>query len=579
MPQNTPEVQDEEVIEINDDDDSHQDAVQRRLRDRSTITRPARYEINYAECEVPGSFKETISGPDANNWKGAIQEELEAHQKNGTWSIIQAEEGQRLIDSRWVFRLIQNSSGEIRRYKARLCARGFMQEHGIDYSETFSPVVRYSSVRVFLSIVASKDLELVQFDIKTAFLYGKIDKKIFMKIPEGVTVKNTGKLMVCKLNKALYGLKQAPRCWNLEIKSFFNRFKFETAEADSCIFHGQIRGDDVYLALFVDDGLIAAKNHSSLYKILDILKESFEITVGNTDTFVGLQIKRDRKEKKLLVHQEAYTKRLIDKFGMKDAKSISIPADTHTVLQPIEDEFVPRENVPYREAVGSLLFLATATRPDIAFAVNQVSRYLEKHDDSHWQAIKRIIRHLQGTANFGICFSANSSAFQLLGYSDADYASDKGTRRSTSGYVFLLASEPITWSSERQKMVTLSTTEAEYVAATSATKEVIWLRRLLKDFGCGCVGASDLYVDNQSAIKLAKNPEYHKRTKHIDIRFHFIREKVASQEINLEYVPSELQLADILTKALPKERFCQLRDNLVTSLGSLKLSSEGSVEE
>lgn len=263
---------------------------------------------------------------------------------------------------------------------------------------------------------------------------------------------------------------------------------------------------------------------------------------------------------------------------MIDAKTVSVPADPHSHLQPVKDEDDCKVKVPFREAVGSLMFLAVVSRPDIAFAVNVVSRYLSSYDSSHWEAVKRIIRYLKGTVNVGIKYENGGSALKLSGYSDADFASDVGTCRSTTGYVFTLAGGPVTWSSQRQKFVTLSTTEAEYVAAASAAKEAIWLKKLLNDIGCQCSQATTLYIDNQSAIRLVKNPEFHKRTKHIDIRYHFIREKVESNELAVSFIPSNLQLADIFTKALPRDRFSFLCTSLRIKNEPAEHSSGGSVE-
>lgn len=250
-----------------------------------------------------------------------------------------------------------------------------------------------------------------------------------------------------------------------------------------------------------------------------------------------------------------------EKFGMTEAKTLNVPVDPHVNLQyPNNDKALI--NVPYREALGSLMFLAIVFRPDTAFAVGLVSRFVEQHDENHWQAVKRIFRYLLGTITLGFIYKMGGSNFGLAGYSDADFAGEVNTRRSTFEYLFLLAGGPVTWSSRRQRLVTLSTTEAEYVAAADAAKEIMWLRQLLRNVGCDMSRATVLRIDNQSSIKLIKNPEYHKRMKHIVIRHHFIREKVKSSEIETLYVPSDSQLADIFTKTLAKERFICLHKRI-----------------
>jgi transposase InsO family protein len=300
----TEEVADMEVQEL------QQETSQRTLRDRANLRAPTRYESNVAEYNVPLTYTEATQSADAPQWIDAINSELKAHQENGTWSLVERNPGVKTIDSKWVFKLMRNPEGDVYRYKARLCARGFLQQRGVDYNETFAPVVRYDSIRVLLALVAAEDLELAQFDIQTAFLHGQLEEEIYMEVPEGLSgekqSKSAQKSAVCKLNKSLYGLKQAPRCWNKKFSAFLHEFCFKETEADQCIFVGNIGNESVYLALFVDDGLIAAKSLDTLDIMLGRLSETFKITIGDTSMFVGMQIKRDRAKQKLFIHQSAY---------------------------------------------------------------------------------------------------------------------------------------------------------------------------------------------------------------------------------------------------------------------------------
>lgn len=590
LPRDAPD--EEDVIEILDDDEDEEEvytdpeepeppAVRARnptpprpapedegrvLRNRAEIRPPIRYEVDVAEYVAPSSYSEAMNSNDAAQWARAIQEELQAHERNRTWSLVSRTPGQQVIDSRWVFRVKQDSETQSKKFKARLCARGFKQRPGIDFSETFAPVVRYDSLRTVLATVAERDLELMQFDVQTAFLYGQLKEEIYMEIPEGFSseknaVNSETSDVVCKLEKSLYGLKQAPRCWNEKFHEFLNEYEFEASEADQCVLIGKVENERVYLAIFVDDGLVAARSKHTLETILNKLNTAFNITIGDASLFVGLQIKRDRDSKSLSIHQAAYTKKIIERFNMSDSKAIGVPADPHMILLPVE-QGSETINVPYREAVGSLMFLAVVSRPDIAFAVNSVSKFTNNHNQSHWQAIKRILAYLNGTIDYGIMYQSGGSKSNLRGYSDADFAGDVETRRSTTGFVFFLSNGPITWSSARQKLITLSTTESEYVAASAATKEAIWLRKLIKSLEFSCEEPTVLFVDNLNAIRLVKNAEFHKRTKHIDIRYHYIREKAKNNEIRVEHIASEIQRADIFTKALPKERFKMLRESL-----------------
>ncbi|KMQ88959.1 putative retrotransposon, partial [Lasius niger] len=458
----------------------------RTLRDRALLKLPARYEINIAEYHVPEAISEAVSGPEGAKWKQAIEYELEAHERNKTWTLMPRVSGEKTIDSKWVFKALRNEDGSVWRFKARLCARGFQQREGVDYIETFSPVVRYDSLRVLLATITQDDLEAAQFDVGTAFLHRDLQENIRMEVPVGLDVSKEmcdRENLVCKLNKSLYGLKQAPRCWNIKFSSFLRRFNFKETNADKCIFFGEYEGSVVYLALFVDDGIIAAKSNKVLESIIKSLKESFNITLGNCSCFVGLQILRDRENRTMFIHQTAYAKQLINKFGMKNAKEVSVPADPHTVLYPVVEYREKDCKVPYRKAVGSLMFLAIVSRPDIAYAVNNVSKFLNNYDISHWQAVKRIISYLTDTIGQGIEYRGDGGKCELMGFSDADYAGDIGTRRSTTGYAFLMANGLVSWSSQRQKLVSMSTTESEYIATSTASREATWVRSFLYGIG------------------------------------------------------------------------------------------------
>lgn len=361
-------------------------AQRRQLRDRESIKLPARYQANFAEWETPNSFEEAVSGKNAEKWREAIQEELQAHEQNKMWTLVPARKGRTPIDYKWVFKIQRTASGDVSRFKARLCARGFLQKPGLDYSETFSPVVRYDSLRILLALVAHEDLEMTQFDVKTAFLHGKLKEDIFMKIPEDLDVTSELKESVCKLQKSLYGLKQASRCWNEKFSSFLKQFDFSESEADKCVFRGRIKSHDVYLALYVDDGVIASKSKLSLECVIRALQSAYDIMLGDMSVFAGMQIERNRAEKSIFLHQRAYLESVIKKFNLNDARTVSVPADPQSCLQPANEEKNCQAKIPYRKAVGSLMFLTVVCRPNIAFAVNAVSRYLSNFNNSHWEA-------------------------------------------------------------------------------------------------------------------------------------------------------------------------------------------------
>lgn len=501
---------------------NEKNVVEERLRNRDAVQNsPNQQMINFAMViflDEPKTYNEAIHAAENKHWTHAMNEEYDALVKNRTWTLVKPPTGQKIIDNRWVFKVKQNTDGSIERYKARLVVRGFTQEYGIDYQETFSPVVKFTSIRSILALAAANKMKLKQFDIKTAFLNGNLEEDVYMKQPIGYS---DGSGRVCKLSKSLYGLKQASRCWNKRFTNFIKDFGFTECQADPCVFVRRNKQSQTILAIYVDDGLIASNDDKEVQAIVAHLKREFEIKDFEAKCFLGFEIEH-RTDGSIRIHQAAYAKRFIDRFHMTDCKTISTPMDPNQNLGDFKAE--EKVDFPYREAVGSLMYLAVATRPDISFAVGCVSRYLENPALAHVNAVKRILRYIKATLNFGIVYEAKID-LPIIGYSDADYAGDTETRRSTSGYVFLFGSSAVSWGSVRQKSVSLSTTESEYIAASDAVKELVWLERLIAQITSKKRIKSLFRMDNQSAVRLIKNPEFHKRTKHVDVRYHFIREK------------------------------------------------------
>ncbi|UYV71898.1 hypothetical protein LAZ67_9000983 [Cordylochernes scorpioides] len=367
------------------------------LRDRSNISKPQRYidaEINIAEGLEPKTYKEAMDSPNAQFWKEAMNEEMNSLTENDVYECTTLPPGQKPIDCKWVLKTKLNSKGEITRYKARLVAKGFAQKKGIDYEETFSPVARHDTIRTLLAIAANEDLKLVQFDIKTAFLYGDLQDQIYIKQPEGF---NNGTDLVWKLKKSLYGLKQSPRCWNQKIVNFMKERCLKESTADPCLFFRKTNDHLLIIAIYVDDGIIAGTNEQEIKEFLDELMFSFKITSEPLNYFLGIEIER-QPDGSIFINQKAYIKRILEKFNMSQANKVGTPTDNSTV--PGEAEIL--ENVPFREAIGSLMHLSCLTRPDITFALNKVSQKLAAPTKYDWEAVKRIFKYLVGTTEYGI---------------------------------------------------------------------------------------------------------------------------------------------------------------------------------
>lgn len=520
-----------------------------------------------ADINEPSDIFEAWRGDYSTNWKDATNSEYDSLLSNHTWDLVPLPEGKNVVGSRWVFKVKRNADGLIEKFKARLVAQGYSQSHGLDYQEVFSPVVRYSSIRSLLVMANIYDWECHQMDVKTAFLQGDLDEEIYMKQPDGYINKKKPN-HVCKLNKSIYGLKQAARCWNHAIDSFLKSEGYKNSSADSCLYIKSVKQrngkvDFIILALYVDDILLFSNNIDLLMEEKISLGKRFKVEdLGEVHYVLGMSVKRDRKSRTLSISQPKYLEGILKRSNMDKCKPVSTPLEQGRKFQQLSEDEKPVNVQGYQMIIGCLTYATTATRPDLAAAVGILSKFMAKPGKDHWTGIKRILRYVQGTLNYGLVYSATDKSHVLVGYSDADWAGDLDTRRSTSGYVFQIQGNTVSWCSKRQASVSKSSTEAEYIALSGASQEGIWIRRLLADINLEQKGPTIILEDNQGAIELAKNPKFHNRTKHIDVAYHFIREQVHLKAISVEYCPTKHMLADIMTKGLGKIAFENFRDSL-----------------
>ena len=553
--------EDEESIELPNEPQPEEQVIQeyQHRYPRRQRTAPVRYGIDEfvdtafldeVQVEEPKSIDEALKDQE---WKEAADSEYQSLMENETWKLVKLPTGRKPVGYKWIFKTKCTSDGKVERYKARLVAKGYTQNPGEDYEETYSPVIRYSSIRAPLAFAVQNGVIVHQMDVVTAFQNGTLDEEIYMEQPPGY-IKKGEEHVVCKLRRSLYGLKQSSRCWNTVFKQYMESINFKPCTVDPCIFVTGEGADLTIVAVYVDDLIVITKTPETIKKIKETLAARFKMKdLGKLHYCLGISIQHDEERGSLWMDQRQYIQSLLKRYGLFQAKLATTPADVNVKL--IKNDGVSKPvNLNYQSMVGSLLYASIATRPDITQAVGAVSKFNSCPTEAHLTAVKRMFRYLEGTINLCIKYE-RSADNRLVGFSDADWAGDMNDRQSTTGNLFMMSGAAIAWSSKKQPVVVLSTTEAEYVALSAATQEAVWLRRLLSDIKAPPQTQILIKEDNQGTIAIVRNPVSHSRTKHIDIKFHYVREALEDGIIDLIYCPTEQMTADILTKLLAHQQF------------------------
>jgi hypothetical protein len=505
---------------------------------------------------LPSSYKSALLDPNRHN---AMHDEFNALMNNNTWCLVPRPAGANVITGKWIFRHKHNSDGTLARYKARWVVRGFNQEHGVDYDETFSPVVKPATIRTVLSMATSSSWPIHQLDVKNAFLHGNLSETVYCSQPAGF-VNSSFPNHVCKLNKSLYGLKQAPRTWFFRFTDFLKLLGFQQSKSDSSLFILHTQTATAYLLLYVDDIILTASTQSLLSSVISKLRQEFAMTdLGPLEHFLGVQVRRTPKG--LFLSQQQYATEILDRANMLNCNPCVTPADTKSKLsattgQPLSSA----KSTEFRSLAGALQYL-TLTRPDISYDVQQICLFMHSPREPHVSLLKRVLRYLKGTIHYGLHLLRSKST-NITAYSDADWAGCPDTRRSTSGYCVFVGDNLVAWSSKRQTTVSRSSAEAEYRGVANAVAETCWIRQLLLELHRPPARATIVYCDNISAMYLSSNPVQHQRTKHVEIDLHFVRDRVSLGEVKVLHVPSRFQYADIFTKGLPSVLFDDFRNNL-----------------
>ena len=509
--------------------------------------------------------------------------------KLGVWTEVHRSDlpsHANVLPIKWVYKMKLTMDGTLDKRKARVTPKGFKEREGIDYTDVFAPTGKYKSMRIGLSLSAKWNYELDQLDVPTAFLNAPVHEDIYVEMPDGY--KKEG--YVYKLNRALYGLKQAPREWYLMISAFISeQLGFSPTVSDPCLFHRRSRtGRLMLLFLFVDDFQVSY--HSADKREWDTYKrklvERFNTKdMGASEFILGMRIRRDRKQCTITLDQELYICKALEKYGLSECKPVhtpetdSGPSDMDAAVQQSDEKQIDIRG--YQEIVGTLLYAAISTRPDIAHAVLQLTKHMQSPYVHHMTAAMRVLRYLSGTKERGLVFGRSqqhigngngngsvrvndSEMMTVAAYADANWGGNVGSdRKSIMGWIVTLNGDVVSWASKKQRTVAQSTCEAELYAEAAAINEVLWQRGLLGEMGLTVDDASVVYGDNQSTITLSRNGVKSERTKHVDIKYHFVTERVNDGTIMLQWIPTTEQRADILTKPLGRVLFSKMRGEIM----------------
>lgn len=505
---------------------------------------------------VPRGIKSALKH---SHWVAAMNEEMAALRSNGTWDLVPRPPKTNIVGSKWVFRTKYLADGSVDRHKARLVAQGFSQIPGFDFTHTFSPVVKASTVRIILAIAVMNSWPLHQLDVKNAFLNGHLSSPVYMEQPPGY-IDPAYPNHVCRLKKALYGLRQAPLAWYQRFRSFLLDLGFSGTHADTSLFIFSQGSTTIYLLVYVDDIIITGNEPSSLQALISRVRKEFAIKdLGRLSYFLGLEV--SYPDAGLFLSQAKYARDILDRANLLDSKPVSTPLAPGVTFTTKGTPF--SDPTLYRSLVGALQYL-TITRPDLSYSVNTVSQFQQCPTIEHFQAVKRILRYVKGTLGFGLSFTPGPAS--LIGYSDADWARCIDTRRSMYGYAIFLGPNLVSWSAKKQPTVARSSCESEYRAMANTASEIVWVSTLLQELKFKLPKPPLLLTDSRSALFLTQNPISHKRAKHIAIDYHFARELVERGHLVTRFVPSSLQLADIFTKSLGRPLFQMFRSKLCVSL-------------
>ena len=527
---------------------------------------------------TPTKLDQAFASVDAKHWRFATDLEVDQLNKAFTWDLVSRTDAPNVISGKWIFKIKKNADGTVDRYKARWVARGFSQKHGIDFTEVFAPTIRYSSIRLLLALANHFDLDLYGLDISNAFARADVDEDLFVEQPHGYVQRDkSGKPYVCKLRKGLYGTKQAARLWHQKFRAFLLSHGWKPYDSDPCIFsrHTKQFGHE-FLGIYVDDIIHVSKSlaaHTAFHKSCNA---NFPTTSqGPLHWILGMHIKRDRDSRTLCIHQTQAIISFLEEWDALTPQSVrSTPLDAAWRYGDDPATTDDAAILEYRSKVGSMNFYSQCTRPDISYAVGILCRHLHNPNKNCFRALSQVMSYLAHTPHLGLVYHSNNKsrltletytdAPQLEAYSDASYGGeDIDSAKSTTGLLIYFAGALVAWASALQPTIALSSADAEHVAAYETGRYILYFRQFLTELGLTQSSPTRIWEDNTACIAQSKNPVNHKRSKHMLIKYHYLRDLVDNSQISLEYVNTNDQVADILTKPLPNHIFSRLLFHIV----------------
>ena len=506
--------------------------------------------IGEYQLQVPDNDRDALNGPYGEEWLKSMQSEFNSLLKNHTWDLTELPKGQVAIGCRWVYAVKRDKEGKVTKLKSRLVAKGCSQRFGVNYYETFSPVVRYENIRLVVALAVEHGIYLHQMDVSSAYLNGDLHDEVYMRQPPHFEDrKHPGKVL--KLKKSLYGLKQSGREWNTKLNAFLMQLGFKSCISDRCIYTQRSNGIYNIIVVYVDDLIVGSTSLTELERVKAEISSEFEcVDGGELSHFLGMEFHRDGNLGAITISQKQYILNALTECGMMNCKEVVTPLESGCQLHCADEKCTKVNVTQYQSYIGVLMYLALSTRPDILLSVAKLAQHNCDPHSEHEKSVKHVFRYLKKTMDFKLHYQKTGKAVEC--FVDADWAGDTKDRKSFSGYVFVAAGCVFAWSAKKQNLVALSSTEAEYVALSNAATEVVYVRKLLTELGFPLNGPMTMYNDNQSAQCLVKNPTYHSRSKHIAIKYHHIRDMHSNEAIEVKYIPTDEMMADILTKNLCK---------------------------